>query len=114
MNRRSAPPLILAFIAGVVLWFVASAISGRREPWDGVAYWIVAYPIAILASALLGYRYPQRPWRWAIMLFESQFLAMIVRNGELGNLWPLGMLAFAAIALPAVLAAWLAARWRSE
>lgn len=114
MEHRSAAPLSIAFIVGVTLWCAASAISGRREPWDGAAYWILAYPIAILASAFLGYRYPQRPWRWAIVLFESQLLAMGIRNGELGNLWPIGMLAFAVIALPAVLAAQLASRRRTQ
>lgn len=67
-------------------------------------------PAAIVAVALLAYRYPDRPWRWALILFETQFFAMCATSGELGNLWPLGMLLFALIALPAFLAGWLAAR----
>jgi hypothetical protein len=62
-------------------------------------------------SAFLGYSYPERPWRWALVLFESQFLAMCIRNGELGNLWPLGMAVFAIIALPGIAAAKLASRF---
>lgn len=36
---------------------------------------------------------------------------MCLRNGELGGLWPLGMIMFAVIALPGVLAAHIAARF---
>jgi len=37
---------------------------------------------------MLGYRYTQNPMMLALIVFEPQFLAMVVRNGELGNLWP--------------------------
>lgn len=47
------------------------------------------------------------------MLFEAQFVAMALRNGEVGGLWPLGMLLFAAMALPGIAAARLAARFGS-
>jgi hypothetical protein len=36
---------------------------------------------------------------------------MCVRTGELGNLWPLGMLLFAVVALPGALAAQVSARF---
>ena len=109
-NRRALAPVAIAAVVGVVLWLAASALTGRREPWDGSAYWVVVYPLAILASARLGYSYPERSWRWVLVLFESQFLAMCVRNGELGNLWPMGMALFAVIALPGIGAAWVASR----
>ena len=111
MTKRGAiVPLTVAFVFGAALWLVASALSGVREAWDSSAYWAVAYPAAIVASALLGYFYPDRPWRWALVLFEAQALAMCIRNGELGNLLPLGLVLFAVIALPGVVAAKLAAR----
>jgi hypothetical protein len=40
-----------------------------------------------------------------LILFESQFVGMCIRNGELGNLWPFGMAMFALVALPGVLTA---------
>jgi hypothetical protein len=104
-------PFLIAVVLGAALWFGISMLTGKREPWDAQAYWALAYPAAILAAALLGYFYPERPWRWAALLFASQFLAMCVRNGELGNLWPLGIAVFAVLALPAVIAARLAARF---
>ena len=71
-------------------------------------------PLAIVGCALLGYLYPDRPWRWALVLFEAQFVAMCIRNGELGNLWPMGMGLFAIVALPGVVAAKVASQFRSS
>jgi hypothetical protein len=109
-TRNASTPVVIAAVVGLALWFAAALATGKREAWDASAYWLVAYPVAILISAFLGYTFPERPWRWAIVLFESQFLAMCLRNGDLGGLLPMGMILFAIIALPAVLAAKLASR----
>lgn len=93
------------------LWLATAFLTGRREAWDAPAYWGVAYPAALLVSAYLGRAFPERPWRWVLVLFESQFVAMCLRNGELGSLWPLGMVMFGVIALPGVLAANITARF---
>lgn len=103
-------PCSMAALAGLALWAAAALLTGKREPWDGQAYWLLAYPLALLVAGVLGYLFPERPWRWALTLFEVQFIAQCVRNGEPGNLWPLGMILFAVIALPAMLVARLAAR----
>jgi hypothetical protein len=114
MNPRgwlvAIPPLLL----GIVLWLAASALGGRREAWDSAAYWALAFPLALLASAVLGWRFPVRPWRWPAAIFFGQFLGMCWRNGEVSSLWPLGLAAFTVLGLPAVLLARLAARWSQQ
>jgi hypothetical protein len=109
-NRSPALAIAAASVIGATLWFAVSVLTGKREAWDASAYWVVAYPVALMACAFLGYRYPERPWRWALVLFEAQFLAMCVRNGELGSGWPLGIVLFAVIALPGVLSAKLGSK----
>ena len=109
-NRDAVVPASIATAIGFTLWLGTSALAGRREAWDASAYWTIAYPAALCACALLGYLYPLRAWRWAIVLFEAQFLAMCIHNGEIGNLWPLGLVLFAVLALPGVLVAMLASR----
>jgi hypothetical protein len=109
-TRGSIVPSTLAAFIGAALWLATSALTGRREAWDAAVYWTVAYPLALGACALLGYLYPTRAWLWAIVLFESQLLAMCIRNGEIGNLLPLGVMLFAVLALPGVLIAKLASR----
>jgi hypothetical protein len=111
MRSSARAAVVIAALTGVVLWFLTSLLTAKREPWDAPSYWAIAYPLALAGCALLGYRFPERPWRWALVLFESQFLAMCVRNGEFGNLWPLGMLLFAVIAVPGIVAAQVAARF---
>lgn len=108
--QKNTVPFVLAVLAGVVLWTLAALLTHKREPWDASVYWVVVYPLAIIASAMLAYRYPQRPALWTLVVFEAQFLAMCIRNGEAGNLWPMGMMLFAVIALPAILVAKFAAR----
>lgn len=111
--RRSfgAVPWLIAIVAGVTLWLVAGVLSGQREPWDADGYWKVAYPVAVVICAALGYLWPIRAWRWPLVLFEAQLLGMWLRSGEIGNLWPLGMMLLAVLALPGVAVALLAARW---
>ena len=105
-------PHVLAVCAGMLLWFGASFLSGRREPWDGAVYWGVAYPLALAIAGLLAWRFPVRPWRWALLLFVAQFAAMLLRNGEVGSLWPLGLILFGVLSLPAIVVAAAAAALR--
>lgn len=115
MNKTSeAAPAFIALATGAALWLLTAIACGRREAWDASAYWALAYPAALVACAALGYRYPARAWLWAVALFEGQFSAMCARNGELGGLWPLGMVMFAVLALPGVYAAKRGARRRLE
>ena len=114
MTSRSTVSLAsIAAVVGFALWFATAMLTGKREPWDATAYWALVYPLAIATCGLLGYLYPERPWRWAIVLFLAQFIAMCVRNGELGNLWPLGMALFVVLALPGVVAANVAVRFNT-
>jgi hypothetical protein len=40
-----------------------------------------------------------------LTLFAAQFVAMRLRNGEIGGLWPLGPVLFSVRALPAIVVA---------
>lgn len=110
-QRKTQGAAVLAAVVGAGLWLLATVLSGRREPWDGGGYWMVAYPLALFACAALGRLFSQGPWRWPLILFAGQFVAMCLRNGELGNLWPLGLVLFGLLALPGVFFAALAARF---
>ena len=103
----------IAIVAGTILWFATSAMSGRREPWDSSLYWTVAYPIAIVLSGVLGYAFPQKPWRWAAVVIFSQLIVMIVGGSGFGLL-PLGVVLLTVLSLPAVglasVGAWLRRR----
>lgn len=92
---------LIAAIGGVALWTATALVGGRTEPWDTGLYWSVSYPLALVAAAVLGYVFPSRPWRWALVLIYSQVLVMLVSGSGLGLL-PLGLVLLAFLCLPAV------------
>ena len=104
--------LCVALAAGAALWLGTAALSGRREAWDSPLYWSAAYPLCIALAALLAYVAPGRPARWAFAIMLVQPLAMALASGVDFGLLPLGLMLFAFLALPAVLAARLVARLR--
>lgn len=101
----------IAIGGGALLWLLTMALGGRAEAWDSPLYWSLSYPLAVLAAGMLGYRVPDRPWRWglAIMLVQAVVLALTASGF---GLLPLGLIVFGMLALPAIGAASLGARLR--
>lgn len=101
----------VALVSGLVLWAATSALSGRREPWDWSGYWTVSYPLALLLAGVLGALFPQRPWRWALVVIFSQMIVMLFGGSGFGLL-PLGLILLGVLSLPAIAVAKLGARLR--
>jgi len=102
--------LALSVLTGITLELGIHALSGRREAWDAAQYWTVGLPFAAVAALLLGFTARGREWRWAALIVPAQVTTMMVRNGEIGALWPLMMAVAAILSLPFVAAAWIGAR----
>jgi hypothetical protein len=96
--------LIVALAGGAAIWIGIAGISGRREAWDSNVYFTVGIPLSCVLAFVLGIVEPARSWRWGVAPFAGQFLAMLLTQG-VGNLLPLGMIAFAVLSIPAVVAA---------
>jgi hypothetical protein len=98
----------IAAAAGLILWFATSMLGGRREPWDSPVYWTVSYPVAIALAGALGYVFPEKPWRWALVIMFMQMVVMIVGGSGFGLL-PLGLILLSVLSLPgAAVARWAA------
>lgn len=110
------PAVLLSALIGAALWLLASRFANGREAWDAPGYWQLGYPLALLASAALGWWFPRGAWRWPLVMFVAQSLTAFVLAGELGNLWPLAIAMFVILSLPgvalAVFTAWLRRRSR--
>ena len=92
---------VIAVLTGVLVWIVISTVSGRKEAWDSSWYFSVGYPLICVVSLVLGYFAPVRTWRWGVAPFVGQFVWLLLSQG-LGNLMPLGIIAFGVVSLPAV------------
>jgi hypothetical protein len=110
-GRNSFLPCILSALSGLGLWALTAAATGKHEPWDASSYWIVSYPLAIIGSAILGFFFPQKPWRWAASLMLMQLVVMIATGSDL-SLLPLGLVMLAVLSVPPALAGMLAAKLR--
>jgi len=98
-----------AFVSGIGVWALVSALSGRQEAWDSEWYLRLGVPVLCLVTGVLGFIEPQHVWRWGILPAAGQAAGMYVSQ-EIGNLWPLGLIAFGILALPTVIAAKLGAK----
>ncbi len=104
-------PYALAIGGGLLLWWLTAAVAGVREAWDSGLYWLAGYPLSLALAGWLGYRFPDRPWRWGLSVMLAQSLALALTAGGFGLL-PLGLILFSILALPAIALARMAAGLR--
>lgn len=102
---------LLAAMAGIVLWLATTLLSGRTEAWDSPLYWSVTYPLSIVVSGILGYFFPERSWRWGLVVMLAQAVTLALAASSFGLL-PLGLVMFAVLAVPPMAVARFAARLR--
>lgn len=100
-----------AFLAGTIVWSLATAAAGGREVWDVGLYWTAAYPAALLTGAGLAVRFPDRPWRWPLVVMLAQMPVMIA-FGSGFSLLPLGLVLLAFLSLPGIAIAVAVGAWR--
>jgi peptidoglycan/LPS O-acetylase OafA/YrhL len=111
-DSRATHAYAIAAVGGALLWIATMAATGRSEAWDSPHYWQITYPLCIVLAAILGYVQPERPWRWALTVMWIQALAMMLTSGSSWSLLPLGLIMFAVLAVPLIIAGGIAARVR--
>jgi hypothetical protein len=99
----------LTIVVGLAVWLIPWLFLGRREAWDHWSYFSVSLPIMALVAGYAGFRAGSRWWRWPLSLIVAQYVAALVLAGTLGNLFPLGIVAFAIFGVPLVITAWIGA-----
>lgn len=98
---------------GVVFWIIVNMASGTREPWDAEHYWTFAYPLALALSTGLGFVLRSRSWLTGALLMLAQLPVMIANTGA-GPLILVGLMFLCVLAIPAIITAWLGARFRNS
>ena len=94
---------------GVAVWLVPWLLLDRKEAWDHWSYFSVSLPIMAVIGAYAGFRARSRWWRWPLTLLVAQYVTSLALAGGLGNLFPLGIVAFAIFTVPMVITTWIGA-----
>ena len=98
LDRQVTIPL--ALLVGVGLELGIHALTGRREAWDSGAYWTLGLPAVLAISFGIGVLARGRAWLSTWLIVPAQVLAMMVRSGELGGLWPLAVALSTCLSVP--------------
>jgi hypothetical protein len=110
LPQRTA--LLISILIGVALEVGTALATGRREAWDAPVYWQLGVPLAIVASAAVGYLARGNGWFTTVVVVPAQVLTMMFRSREVGSLWPLTLTLSLFLSLPFVAAAFVGRRLR--
>lgn len=100
---------LVPLAGGVAYWQVVALVAGVAEPWDAGAYWRLWYPVSLLLSVAAGL-FVRRPAWLAGALPSLAQLPVTWWHAGFGPLWPIGVGFALILAVPAAIAAMLAAR----
>jgi hypothetical protein len=110
LTRRSV--IALSVVTGIGLELGIYMLSGRREAWDSALYWTLGLPVVAVLSMAIGLASERSDWVWTFLIVPSQVTTMMVRSGEIGNLWPLTAVLSSILSAPFVAAAFVGSRFR--
>lgn len=101
MTRRTHyyVPFGVSVLGGLLVCLAISMATGRREAWDSEAYFYLGIPIMCAVIFVIGYRFPDRPWRWAMSMAAGQAFALVMAGNSL-SLWPLSLVAMTVLSVP--------------
>jgi len=118
MSRSASDivPMAIGVVAGVLSWDLVRLLGDRREAWDDPKYWLIGYPLMLGAAFMLGLGFPERPWRWALVIVGAQavWATFLALTTDAASLLPLGFITFALLCLPCLLAAYGGQRLRQR
>jgi hypothetical protein len=85
---------ILLAVSGFAVWLLISTLSTRREAWDDSVFWLIGVPLMLILNAVAGYIEPKKVVLKGIISVSLQPVAMVIIAGEIGSLFPLGLILF--------------------
>ncbi len=97
-------PAAASFLCGLVVYLAIVLATGRNEAWDDASYYVLGIPFMCIVAFVIGYRFPVKPWRWALWMAGGQALGALL-NGSSLSLLPFALIFMTVISVPQFVAA---------
>ena len=81
-------------LVGMLVWIGISLSTNKREAWDSEIFWSFGFPMMLLINAIACFIHPHNVMLKGISSVSLQPLAMIILAGEIGSMFPLGIIVF--------------------
>ncbi len=102
---RKILPLLISAAVAAGTWMGIRIWDGRTEAWDSSLYWSVGFPFMLIAVLLIAIKWPEKPWRYGLVVMATQaFVGAIPAFPNL-QIWPLSLIMFFILSLPLVVTA---------
>ncbi len=86
-------------LCGLAVWVLITSLTNRREAWDSVFFWRFGVPAMLLMNAVAGFIEPERIMLKGLLSISLQPAAMMVKSGEIGSMFPFGLIVFMVLGL---------------
>ena len=86
-------------LGGLAVWVLITELTHRREAWDAGEFWSMGVPAILLMNAVAGFLEPRKLMLKGIISVSLQPLAMTVKAGEIGSMFPFGLIVFLVLGL---------------
>lgn len=93
-----------SFLCGLFVYLAIVLMTGRNEAWDDASYYVLGIPLMCIVAFAIGYRFPVRPWRWALWMAGGQAVGALL-NGSSLSLLPFAVIFMVIISIPQFVAA---------
>ncbi|MBI2427670.1 MAG: hypothetical protein HYV29_02540 [Ignavibacteriales bacterium] len=81
-------------LGGLIVWVLISMMTNRREAWDSDLFWSLGVPLMLLMNVVAAFVDPSKVVLKGMLSVVLQPVAMIVMAGEIGSMFPLGLILF--------------------
>lgn len=93
-----------SFLCGLIVYLAIVLMTGRNEAWDDASYYVLGIPLMCIVAFVIGYRFPVKPWRWALWMAGGQAVGALL-NGSSLSLLPFAIIFMVIISIPQFVAA---------